>query len=51
MTEAAEEQSQGRVFVGYMRRYAPGFLDAIAEVGGTGEILYAHVRDIIWIQC
>lgn len=47
MIEAAEKQSQGRVFVGYMRRYAPGFLDAIAEVGGTGEILYARVRDII----
>ena len=43
---AAERQSQGRLFVGYMRRYAPGFLDAIAEIG-TSEIQYARVRDII----
>jgi predicted dehydrogenase len=45
---AAEKQSKGRLFVGYMRRYAPAFLDAIAEIGGNiSEIQYARVRDII----
>jgi predicted dehydrogenase len=45
---AAEKQSKGRLFVGYMRRYAPAFLDAIAEIGGSiSEIQYARVRDII----
>lgn len=44
---AAEATSRGKVFVGYMRRYAPAFLDAVREVGGLGEIHYARVRDII----
>ncbi|KAF2086367.1 NAD(P)-binding protein [Saccharata proteae CBS 121410] len=44
---AAERTSKGRVFVGYQRRYAEAFLDAVAEVGGMGNILYARVRDII----
>jgi len=42
----AEKQSQGKVFVGYMRRYAPAFLDALAEVG-SNKIQYVRVRDII----
>ncbi|KAL4751967.1 hypothetical protein BDW72DRAFT_202696 [Aspergillus terricola var. indicus] len=45
--QAAEKASKGRLMVGYMRRYAPGFLDAIAEIGGITQILYARVRDII----
>ncbi|KAL4968902.1 Gfo/Idh/MocA family oxidoreductase [Aspergillus stella-maris] len=45
--KAAEKESKGRLMVGYMRRYAPGFLDAIAEIGGISQILYARVRDII----
>jgi predicted dehydrogenase len=43
----AERTSQGKVFVGTMRRYAPAFLDAVEEVGGMEKITYARVRDII----
>ncbi|KAL3478321.1 hypothetical protein BJX99DRAFT_256648 [Aspergillus californicus] len=43
----AERASKGRVFVGTMRRYAPGFLDAVKEVGDLETITYARVRDII----
>ena len=39
--------STGRVMVGYMRRYAPAFEDAVKLVGGMDQILYARVRDII----
>lgn len=44
---AAEKQSTGRVMVGYMRRYAPAFEEAVKLVGGMEQILYARVRDII----
>ncbi len=44
---AAEAKSRGKVFVGYMRRYAPAFLEAVQEVGGLGQVHYARVRDII----
>jgi hypothetical protein len=43
----AEALSKGKVFVGYMRRYATSFLEAVKEVGGLKEIQYARVRDII----
>ena len=43
----AEKNSSGKVMVGYMRRYAAAFLDAVKEVGGIDKILYARVRDII----
>ncbi|KAF2831754.1 NAD(P)-binding protein [Ophiobolus disseminans] len=43
----AEKQSSGKVMVGYMRRYAPAFLDAIKKIGGRENILYARVRDIV----
>ncbi|KAF8538161.1 hypothetical protein BDD12DRAFT_843685 [Trichophaea hybrida] len=43
----AERKSTGRVMVGYMRRYAAVFRDAMEEVGGVGEVIYARVRDII----
>ncbi|MCJ1287331.1 hypothetical protein MMC26_006679 [Xylographa opegraphella] len=37
-----------RVFVGYMRRYAPSFVSVFrAEVQSIPRILYARVRDII----
>jgi predicted dehydrogenase len=39
----AEKNSEGKVFVGYMRRYATAFLDAVKEVGHD-NILYARVR-------
>ena len=41
---AAEEKSKGKVMVGYMRRYAAAFLDAVKVVGGMDKILYARVR-------
>ncbi len=40
----AEKLSRGRVFVGYMRRYAAAFQDAVKEIGGLEKILYARVR-------
>ena len=45
--QAAEAESTATLFVGYMRRYAPAFLQAIAEVGDRKEIQYVRVRDII----
>ncbi|KAK6520060.1 hypothetical protein TWF506_000350 [Arthrobotrys conoides] len=47
MLKATESTSKGRVFVGYMRRYASAFLDAVKELGGTEGIQYVKVRDII----
>ena len=43
----AEKKSEGTVMVGYMRRYAAGFIDALKETGGLDKIFYARVRDII----
>lgn len=40
----AEMASPGKVMVGYMRRYAGAFVDAVKEVGGLDKILYARVR-------
>lgn len=45
--QAAEDRSEGTLFVGYMRRYAPAFSQAIAEVGDRSQIRYVRVRDII----
>ncbi|KAF2658595.1 NAD(P)-binding protein [Lophiostoma macrostomum CBS 122681] len=44
---AAEKESQGKVLVGTMRRYASALEDAIKEIGGMAQIKYARVRDII----
>jgi predicted dehydrogenase len=43
----AEKSSDIVVQVGYMRRYAPAFLDACAMVKKMGEIKFARVRDFI----
>jgi hypothetical protein len=43
----AEQKSKGTVMVGYMRRYATAFTDAVKEIGGMSNITYARVRDII----
>ena len=43
----AEKASKGTVMVGYMRRYATAFVDAVKEIGGMDQIRYATVRDII----
>ena len=45
---AADKAAGGsKVFVGYMRRYAAAFVDAVREVGSIDQIRYARVRDII----
>ncbi|MCJ1312638.1 hypothetical protein MMC25_006313 [Agyrium rufum] len=44
---ASEKNHGGRIMVGYMRRYAPALLDAIEEIGGVENVLYARVRDIL----
>lgn len=41
-----EKNSQGKLMVGYMRRYAAPFEDAVREIGGLDKILYARVRGI-----
>lgn len=43
----AESKSKGTVMVGYMRRFATAFIDAVKEIGGMDRIRYATVRDII----
>lgn len=40
----AEKASEAKVFVGYQRRYAVAFLDAVKEVGGMHKIQYARIR-------
>lgn len=40
----AEKKSKGKIMVGYMRRYAAPFEDAVKEIGGFENILYARVR-------
>ncbi len=41
-----EKKSTGKVMVGYMRRFAGGFLAAVKEIGGIDEVLYARVRGL-----
>ncbi|MBB6669542.1 Gfo/Idh/MocA family protein [Cohnella nanjingensis] len=36
-----------KIMVGYMRRYAASFVEAVREIGGLGNVHYARVRDII----
>lgn len=43
---AVEKKSKGSVMVGYQRRYAKAFVEAVEEIGGIGEILYARVRGV-----
>jgi predicted dehydrogenase len=42
----AESKSAGKLMVGYMRRYAPAFEDALRELGGIGKVTYARVRGV-----
>jgi myo-inositol 2-dehydrogenase/D-chiro-inositol 1-dehydrogenase len=44
---AAEKASDRVVMVGYMRRFAPAFMAAKAELEAFGPISYVRVRDII----
>ncbi len=46
----AEKQSNGKVMVGYMRRYAAGFTDALKEIGGMEKVTYARVRGMLTLQ-
>src|SRR5215216_3031212 len=43
----ARDETGVQVMVGYMRRFAPAFVQAVAEVRGLGKISYARIRDII----
>jgi len=43
----ARDEAGVQVMVGYMRRYAPAFVQAVEEVKKLGKINYARVRDII----
>jgi predicted dehydrogenase len=43
----ARDETGVRVMVGYMRRFAPAFVQAVAEVRELGKINYARIRDII----
>jgi predicted dehydrogenase len=43
----ARDRSGKTVMVGYMRRFAPAFLEAKERLARLGEIRYARVRDII----
>ena len=43
----ARDETGVQVMVGYMRRFAPAFVQAVAEVRELGKINYARIRDII----
>jgi predicted dehydrogenase len=43
----ARDRSGKAVMVGYMRRYAPAFVEAARQLPGLGRINYARVHDII----
>ena len=43
----ARDETGVHVMVGYMRRFAPAFMQAVTEVRGLGKINYARIRDII----
>jgi predicted dehydrogenase len=44
---AAQNRNNVKVMVGYMRRYASAFVEAVNQIGGLEQIQYARVRDII----
>ncbi|WP_231571555.1 Gfo/Idh/MocA family protein [Gordoniibacillus kamchatkensis] len=43
----ARDEAGVRVMVGYMRRFAPAYVQAVQEVKSLDQIQYARVRDII----
>ncbi|ALS27870.1 oxidoreductase [Paenibacillus sp. 32O-W] len=43
----ARDRNNVKIMVGYMRRYAASFAEAVKEIGGFDQITYARVRDII----
>jgi predicted dehydrogenase len=44
---AARDRSGAVVMVGYMRRFAPAFVEATERIGTLGRINYARVHDVI----
>ena len=44
---AARDRSGATVMVGYMRRFAPAFLDAVERLPSLGRINFARVHDVI----
>jgi predicted dehydrogenase len=44
---AARDRSGATVMVGYMRRFAPAFLEAKEQLAGLGPVNFVRVRDII----
>lgn len=46
----ARDSAGVQVMVGYMRRYAPAFVEAVHEVQGWDAIGYAVLRDIIGVN-
>jgi predicted dehydrogenase len=46
----ARDQAGVQVMVGYMRRYAPAFVEAVREVSTWDAIHYASLRDIIGVN-
>lgn len=44
---AARDRSAAQVMVGYMRRFAPAFLEAKEQLADLGDIHYVRVHDII----
>ena len=47
---AARDASGCQVMVGYMRRFAPAFLQAVKEVKALDKINYVRIRDIIGVN-
>ncbi|AZN39190.1 Gfo/Idh/MocA family protein [Paenibacillus albus] len=43
----ARDRNGVHIMIGYMRRYAASFVQAVQEIGGLDNITYARVRDII----
>lgn len=43
----ARDEAGVQIMVGYMRRYAPAFTEALEEMKSLGQIKYARIRDII----
>ncbi len=43
----ARDAAGKQVMVAYMRRFAPAFVQAVADVAALGKINYARIRDII----
>ncbi len=43
----AQQRNNVKMMVGYMRRFAASFEEAVKQIGGFDHIAYARVRDII----